>query len=58
MTARAPLANWLNDTNDVVAVFLAAGQIPDLINLAGGLPAPDAWPVDQISELAGRVVRD
>ncbi len=58
MAPRAPMANWLNDTNDVTAVFLAAGQIPNLINLAGGLPAPDAWPVTEISELAGDVVRD
>ena len=31
-------ARWLDQTNDITRMFLAAGQIPDMINLAGGLP--------------------
>jgi 2-aminoadipate transaminase len=58
MTDRAPFAGWLNDTNDVISVFLSAGQIPDLINLGGGLPSPDVWPVKEIAEISGRVVRE
>ncbi len=58
MTDRAPFASWLNDTNDVISVFLSAGQIPHLINLGGGLPSPDVWPVEEIAEISGRVVRE
>ena len=56
MPQRPSFAKWLDDTNDVIKVFLAAGQIPDLINLAGGLPAPESWPVEALSELAGQAV--
>lgn len=58
MSRRAPFAHWLNDTNDVTQTFLAAGQIPDLINLAGGLPDPSTWPVTPLSEFAARAVAD
>lgn len=58
MPGRAPFACWLNDTNDVTQTFLAAGQIPDLVNLAGGLPDPSTWPVSELSDFAGRVVTE
>ncbi|MEM9715661.1 MAG: PLP-dependent aminotransferase family protein [Pseudomonadota bacterium] len=58
MAQRPAFAKWLDDTNDVIAVFLAAGQIPDLINLAGGLPAPEVWPVDGLADLARDAVLD
>ena len=51
-------ADWMSQTNDVTEVFLAAGQIPDLINMAGGLPEPTLWPVAEIADLAARVVQD
>lgn len=53
---RPAFATWLSDTNDVTQTFLAAGQIPGLINLAGGLPDPVTWPVDDLSELAANAV--
>ncbi len=56
--APAPFANWMLDTNDVTRVFLAASQIPDLINIAGGLPDPSTFPVQKISEISARVIRD
>ncbi|MEO1562043.1 MAG: PLP-dependent aminotransferase family protein [Pseudomonadota bacterium] len=56
MAQRPAFASWLNDTNDVIKVFLAAGQIPDLINLAGGLPAPETWPVDALTEFAAGAI--
>ncbi len=55
---QAPLAPWLHQTNDVTQVFLAAGQIPDLINLAGGLPEPATWPVPELAALAQKAVAD
>lgn len=51
-------ADWLSETNDVTQVFLSAGQIPDLINMAGGLPEPSLWPVEAIADLAAQAVRD
>lgn len=51
-------ADWMSQTNDVTEVFLAAGQIPDLINMAGGLLEPTLWPVAEIADLAARVVHD
>ena len=55
--ARPPgFAGWLSDTNDVTQTFLSAGQIPGLINMAGGLPDPSTWPVEDLAELARAAV--
>jgi len=53
---RAPFAQWLGATNDITRTFLAAGQIPDLINLAGGLPEPSTYPVEALAAIARDVV--
>ncbi|WP_109465689.1 aminotransferase-like domain-containing protein [Albibacillus kandeliae] len=55
---RPAFARWLSQTNEVTKTFLAAGQVPDLINLAGGLPEPSVWPVDELAEIAASAVRD
>ena len=55
---RPDFAGWLAQGNDVTSVFLAAGQNPKLINLAGGLPEPALWPVDELADLAAEAVRD
>lgn len=55
---RPAFADWMQDTNDITRTFLAAGQIPGLINLAGGLPDPATWPVQDLSVLAARAVAD
>ncbi|WP_374636349.1 PLP-dependent aminotransferase family protein [Paracoccus sp. (in: a-proteobacteria)] len=55
---RPDFAGWLAQGNDVTSVFLAAGQNPRLINLAGGLPEPALWPVDELADLAAEAVRD
>lgn len=53
---RPPFARWLGATNDVTRRFLAAGRIPGLINIAGGLPAPELYPAAEVAELARRVI--
>lgn len=53
---RPPLAKWLATTNDITRVFLSAGGIPDLINMAGGLPAPETFPASQIAAIASEIV--
>lgn len=56
--SRPAFARWLSQTNDVTQIFLSAGQVPDLINMAGGLPDPSIWPVDELAGLAASAVRD
>ncbi|TWI38290.1 PLP-dependent aminotransferase family protein [Paracoccus sulfuroxidans] len=56
--SRPAFASWLSQTNDVTQTFLNAGQIPDLINLAGGLPDPSIWPVEELAQLAHKAVAE
>jgi len=56
MNKRPTFASWLGTTNEITRTFLAAGEIPDLINLAGGLPAPELLPVEQLAGIAQRVI--
>ena len=58
MTKRRAFADWLNDTNNVTQTFLAAGRIPGLVNLGGGLPDPSVWPVAELTAFAARAVAD
>ncbi|MEH2549906.1 2-aminoadipate transaminase [Bradyrhizobium sp. AZCC 2262] len=55
---RAPFAEWLSRTNDLTSRFVGAGRIPGLINVAGGLPAPEIFPVEELASLAQTVVMD
>ncbi|WP_394890445.1 PLP-dependent aminotransferase family protein [Mesorhizobium sp. AaZ16] len=55
---RPEFASWLSETNDVTQTFLSAGEIPGMINLAGGMPDPSLWPTTELSELAARAVSD
>jgi len=54
--SRPPFARWLGATNDVTRTFLAAGRVPGLINLAGGLPAPETYPAAELAEIAREAV--
>jgi 2-aminoadipate transaminase len=53
---RPAFARWLGSTNDVTRRFLAAGRIPGLINIAGGLPAPELYPAAEAAELARQAI--
>jgi 2-aminoadipate transaminase len=55
---RPAFARWLGATNDVTRRFLAAGRIPGLINIAGGLPAPELYPAAEVAELARRAIAE
>ncbi|MDB5512116.1 MAG: valine-pyruvate aminotransferase [Enterovirga sp.] len=55
---RPGFARWLGTTNDVTQTFLSAGGVPDLISMAGGLPAPELYRVEEIAALAQTVIRD
>jgi 2-aminoadipate transaminase len=56
--ARPAFASWLATTNDVTRTFLGAGRIPDLINMAGGLPAPELYPAAEIAALARQAIEE
>ncbi len=58
MAQRPAFARWLSETNDVTQIFLSAGQVPGLINMAGGLPDPSTWPVTELADLARAAVAD
>jgi 2-aminoadipate transaminase len=53
---RPVFARWLATTNGVTRGFLAAGRIPGLINMAGGLPAPEVYPATELAAIARRVI--
>src|SRR5262245_39000864 len=53
---RPAFARWLGTTNDVTRTFLAATKIPGLINMAGGLPAPETYPAAAIAEIARQAI--
>ncbi|MEO0910028.1 MAG: PLP-dependent aminotransferase family protein [Pseudomonadota bacterium] len=55
---KAAFSGWLSQTNEVTRAFLAAGQIPGLINIAGGLPEASVYPSRQISAIAQQVITD
>jgi 2-aminoadipate transaminase len=58
-TARRPaFARWLGTTNSVTNTFLSAGRIPDLINIAGGLPAPELYPAAEIAAFARQAIEE
>lgn len=54
--SRPAFANWLGETNDITRMFLAAGRIQGLINLAGGLPDPAVYPVAELAAIAEEAV--
>jgi len=58
MNKRTVFASWLDTTNEITRTFLAAGKIPGLINLAGGLPASELLPANQLAGIAERAIRE
>jgi 2-aminoadipate transaminase len=54
--ARPPFASWLGTANDVTKTFLSAGRDPGLINMAGGLPAPETYPAAELAALAREAI--
>lgn len=46
------------DTSNAVVEILKLTERPGVISMAGGLPAPDCFPMERIRESAGRVLRE
>lgn len=57
VAARPAFARWLGTTNEVTRIFLSAGGVPDLINMAGGLPEPASFPVQELAAIASTAIR-
>jgi 2-aminoadipate transaminase len=55
---RPAFARWLGTTNEVTRRFLGAGRIPGLINIAGGLPAPELYPAAELAMIARQVIEE
>ncbi|AWN46765.1 PLP-dependent aminotransferase family protein [Methylobacterium terrae] len=55
---RPAFARWMGTTNQITRTFLAAGAIPGLINVAGGLPDPTIFPTERLAEFARRAVAE
>ena len=58
MDKHRAFASWLGTTNEITRTFLAAGNVPGLINLAGGLPAPELLPSDELAGIAKRMIHE
>jgi 2-aminoadipate transaminase len=44
--------------SSAIRELLKFTQEPDIISFGGGLPAPDVFPVEEVSEACSRVLRD
>jgi 2-aminoadipate transaminase len=49
-TDRPPFSEWIRSSNNVTQQFLAIGGRPDIVSLAGGLPAAELYPVEAIKQ--------
>ncbi len=45
-------------TSSAVRELLKVTERPEVISFAGGLPAPEAFPVEEVAEAAARILRD
>ena len=45
---RRPYARWIAGGNEITRQFLSLGGRPDVISLAGGLPAAELYPVEAV----------
>jgi len=56
MTSEAGFARWLKATNNVTQQFLSIGGRADFVSLAGGLPAAELYPVDEVRAASDRAL--
>lgn len=53
---RPSRARWLRSSNSITQQFLAFGGRPDVVSLAGGLPAAELYPVEAIQAATRRAL--
>ena len=49
-------ARWLSSGNSITQQFLSLGGRPDIVSLAGGLPAAELYPVEEIAAASARAL--
>ena len=56
-SSRPPFAGWIRSSNTITQQFLSIGGMPDIVSLAGGLPAAELYPVGAIRDATDRALR-
>lgn len=54
---RPPYTSWIQSGNTITQQFLSIGGRPDIVSLAGGLPAAELYPVDAIRDATDRALK-
>ena len=55
-TDRPPYSAWIRSSNNITQQFLSIGGRPDIVSLAGGLPAAELYPVEEIKRASARAL--
>jgi 2-aminoadipate transaminase len=55
-TDRPQYSAWIRSSNNITQQFLSIGGQPDIISLAGGLPAAELYPVEAIKQASVRAL--
>lgn len=55
-TDRPQFSEWIRSSNNVTQQFMAIGGQPDIVSLAGGLPAAELYPVEAIQQASARAL--
>lgn len=55
-SSRPACSRWIQSSNTITQQFLSIGGMPDVVSLAGGLPAAELYPVDAIREATDRAL--
>jgi 2-aminoadipate transaminase len=54
---RPAFTDWVRSSNTITQEFLAIGGMPDIVSLAGGLPAAGLYPVEAIRAAADQALK-
>jgi 2-aminoadipate transaminase len=55
--SRPAFTRWIQSSNTITQQFLSIGGRPDIVSLAGGLPAAELYPVDAIRDATDRALK-
>ena len=56
-STRPPYTSWIQSSNTITQQFLSIGGRPDIVSLAGGLPAAELYPVEAIRDATERALK-
>jgi len=54
---RPPFTGWIQSSNTITQQFLSIGGRPDIVSLAGGLPAAELYPVEAIRDATDKALK-